>query len=82
MPIRTSLQVELYIHSVKHDGAPSRLPDVFAEIDSNKDGVLDPLEVRLHFARLGKLMPESLFTLQDTNKDQRISRSEFKLITR
>jgi Ca2+-binding EF-hand superfamily protein len=51
-------------------------PDVFSLIDSSADGELDEAEVRAHFHRLGKAVPET-WAIEDTDRNGRISWEEF-----
>mgnify|MGYP002630722829 CR=1 FL=1 len=76
IPGGATLLIEVELLSVRWPNAMLSAPDVFSLIDSSADGELDEAEVRAHFHRLGKAVPET-WAIEDTDRNGRISWEEF-----
>ena len=71
-----TLRFDVEILSVS---GPAPTPDLFEELDVDKDGVLTPDEIHAHFKKEGPdaEMPPNLIENEDANRDGVVSREEF-----
>ena len=57
---------------------PQEQPNLFADLDTNKDGKLSEAEVEVYFTKLGQPgIPDGLWEREDADKDGFISWEEF-----
>lgn len=77
IPAAATLRLEVEIKAVR--GPTNRLPppDLFREIDTSRNNMLDAAEVEAHFERLGKGVPPALWTTEDANGNGVIEWEEF-----
>jgi len=76
IPGGATLEFDVEVLSFGNDGPPE--PNLFKEIDTNGDGVLDEDEITVYFKGQGMdLVPEELWEHEDADGDRTISWEEF-----
>lgn len=76
IPGGATLHFDVEVVSINEDAPPE--PNIFADIDTNKDNKLDKDEVAAYFKGMGQdVVPPELWEREDDDKDGFISWTEF-----